>query len=225
MSCYTGIVKCITRVSPEHSHLPLQDYDYHTKCNLNLQTYGLAFIAECKAVSSWYGTKRPFNQPLASCRGYHLSTQLLEPPSPGSSSSGSGNPKPVTMRSPILLVAISAIAAACSLHVRHASGNVTYRGVERDGLEHFYGIPYAQDTSGENRFKPPRPYVPAPGEIVDATKPGVACPQPFGQLYPPIGLGNITAVSEDCLSLNVVRPRLNGTAEKLPVMVWIHGGK
>jgi hypothetical protein len=35
MSCYTGIVKCITRPSPEHSHLPLQDCDYHTKWNLN----------------------------------------------------------------------------------------------------------------------------------------------------------------------------------------------
>lgn len=31
-------------------------------------------------------------------------------------------------------------------------------------------------------------------------------------------------VSEDCLSLNVVRPRGTGSWEKLPVMVWIHGG-
>ena len=85
--------------------------------------------------------------------------------------------------------------------------------------------PPDQDTSGENRFKPPRPYVPAPGEVIDATKPGVACPQPFGQLYPPLGLGNITEVSEDCLNLNVMRPIPKDATEKLPVMVWIHGGK
>jgi carboxylesterase type B len=129
------------------------------------------------------------------------------------------------MRIPTLLVAIGSIVAAGTLHVSDLSCGVTYRGIERDGLQHFYGIPYAQDTSGNNRFKPPLPYVPAPGEVIDATKPGVACPQPFGQLYPPLGLGNITEVSEDCLNLNLVRPILNDSTEKLPVMVWIHGGE
>lgn len=116
--------------------------------------------------------------------------------------------------------------AARALEVDHASYGVTYRGIEHDGIQHFYGIPYGQDTSGENRFKPPRLYVPAPGSIIDATKPGVACPQQLGRSSPPLGQGNVTEVSENCLNLNIVRPRLNDTngPVKLPVMVWIHGG-
>lgn len=104
-----------------------------------------------------------------------------------------------------------------------ACGGITYVGTEHNGVELFQGIPYAHDTSGENRFKPPRPYTPAPGTTVVATKPGPACPQPLGVLFPPLGLGNITEVSEDCLSLNVARPKLDGKYGKMPVMVWIHG--
>lgn len=118
-------------------------------------------------------------------------------------------------------------AAARALSVGDASYGVTYRGIENDGIQHFYGIPYGQDTSGKNRFKPPRPYVPTPGSIIDATKPGVACPQSLGKSSAPLGQGNVTEVSEDCLNLNIVRPRLNESDGygKLPVMVWIHGGR
>lgn len=117
-------------------------------------------------------------------------------------------------------------ARAVYVHDNDPCG-VSYKGSESDGVEHFYGIPYGQDTSGENRFKPPRLYVPAPGSEIDASKPGVACPQPLGITSPPLGQGNITAVSEDCLNLNVVRPKFENadSYQKLPVMVWIHGGE
>ncbi|XPT03117.1 hypothetical protein M3J09_012219 [Ascochyta lentis] len=128
----------------------------------------------------------------------------------------------------LLLASIAgcSYAAIHALRVDDASCGVTYRGIERDGIQHFYGIPYGQDTSGENRFKPPRLYVPAPGSVIDATKPGIACPQALGKSSPPLGQGNVTRVSEDCLNLNIVRPKLNNTDGygKLPVMVWIHGG-
>lgn len=110
-------------------------------------------------------------------------------------------------------------AAATSVHTSVTSDSVEYVGFESDGIQHFLGIPYAQDTSGANRFKPPRPFVPELGSKIEALKPGPACPQPLGQLSPPLALGNITEVSEDCLHLNIARPKLHGRCEKLPVMV------
>ena len=109
--------------------------------------------------------------------------------------------------------------------VVHAKHGVSYHGLARNGIEVFLGIPYGQDTSGAGRFKPPRRHVPPPGSRVDATAYGPSCPQALGEWAPPISLGNITEVSEDCLSLNVARPKGSGSENGLlPVMVYIHGG-
>ncbi|KAF2477640.1 putative lipase [Lindgomyces ingoldianus] len=104
------------------------------------------------------------------------------------------------------------------------NSNVKYLGAERNGIEVFLNIQYGQDTSGVNRFKPPRPFIPKPGTTYDATKYGPACPQTFGQWLPPLTLGNITSTSEDCLNLNVARPKGCHASSRLPVMIWIHGG-
>ena len=105
------------------------------------------------------------------------------------------------------------------------SGNdVTYEGFVRNDIEVFLNIPYGQDTSGENRFKPPRPHVPVAGSTVDAQSNGPSCPQPLGAGSAPLALTPITEVSEDCLNLNIGRPRGTEEGEGLPVMVWIHGG-
>ncbi|KAI1502026.1 putative lipase [Biscogniauxia marginata] len=101
---------------------------------------------------------------------------------------------------------------------------VTYWGLERNGIEVFLNIPYGQDTGGANRFKPPRPYVPAPGTTVDARNYGPACPQRLGPSSPPLVLSNVTEISENCLNLNVARPRGACASDRLPVAVWIHGG-
>jgi carboxylesterase type B len=63
-----------------------------------------------------------------------------------------------------------------------------------------------------------------PGSSHDATKAGPACPQLLGTWNQPLTLNNITEISEDCLNLNVARPKGMGD-RKLPVMVWIHGGQ
>ncbi|ETN40053.1 uncharacterized protein HMPREF1541_04328 [Cyphellophora europaea CBS 101466] len=105
--------------------------------------------------------------------------------------------------------------------------NVTYQGLTRNGVEFFLGVPYAQDTGGANRFKPPQLHVPDNDSTVDATAYGPACPQVMGlpPLYP-LTLSNVTDVSEDCLHLNIARP--SGISANqgcgLPVMVFIHGG-
>jgi carboxylesterase 2 len=72
-------------------------------------------------------------------------------------------------------------------------------------------IPYAADTSGSNRWRPPQP-VSAWSGTRDAKDYGPVCPavMMFADGY---------NVSEDCLSLNIWSPA-NSTDAKLPVMLW-----
>ncbi|KAI0406422.1 putative lipase [Xylaria palmicola] len=109
--------------------------------------------------------------------------------------------------------------------------NITYMGLERNGIEIFLNIPYAQDTSGVNRFRPPRPATfPPSGTLVNALEYGPACPQFLRDSVNPTELSTISRISEDCLNLNVARPKglgpVSGTnaSALLPVMVYIHGG-
>ena len=119
------------------------------------------------------------------------------------------------------LLASSALSTPIAVDSRN---NVTYNGLTRNDLDVFLNIRYAKDTSGENRFKPPRPHHPVSGTTVNATSYGAACPQPPNSFAPPLTLTNITQTSEDCLNLNIVRPNGTQPASGLPVMVFIHGG-
>ena len=129
------------------------------------------------------------------------------------------------MKSLLLVTLIATAFAAPTIH--NAAADVTYVGFTRNGVEVFLGIPYAADTGGENRFKPPRPFSFPPKSIVNATQPGPACPQQLGQWNAPLTLLNVTKedISEDCLNLNIVKPASAVNATALPVMVWIHGGE
>ncbi|MBT2534033.1 carboxylesterase/lipase family protein [Arthrobacter sp. ISL-48] len=83
------------------------------------------------------------------------------------------------------------------------------------------GIPYA--TAG--RFQPPFPAA-AWTEVLEATSPAPACPQapvPFLDDILGTRYGELPG-SEDCLNLSITMPADLGTDERLPVMVWIHGG-
>lgn len=86
----------------------------------------------------------------------------------------------------------------------------------------FLGIPYAEDTSGQNRFKKPIPKAPF-NATFNASTISIPCMQ-----APAIGTNNVINMTEDCLTLNIFVPRdLNSnstTMAKLPVMIWIHGG-
>ncbi|KAK4228456.1 lipase 1 [Podospora fimiseda] len=82
------------------------------------------------------------------------------------------------------------------------------------GFEAFRGIPYAKDTSGQNRFRPPQ-RLPASTKTINAAKWGQACPTD-GVVRPGMG--------ENCLNLNVYRPVGTGKEERLPVVVYVHGG-
>ncbi|KAI1417253.1 alpha/beta-hydrolase [Hypoxylon sp. FL1857] len=100
--------------------------------------------------------------------------------------------------------------------------NVTYRGVAGRGIEHFLNIRYAHDTSGSRRFAPPEPYTPPIGSEIAAIAPGPACPQ-FKEALPPF-FDETLEISEDCLNLRISRPAGTSANDKLPVVVWLHGG-
>jgi para-nitrobenzyl esterase len=76
------------------------------------------------------------------------------------------------------------------------------------------GIPYAQPPVGDLRWRPPQPIAPWQG-IRHATDFGPMCPQGDPAHLKP-------DMNEDCLSLNVWSGAKSG--DKLPVLVWIHGG-
>jgi para-nitrobenzyl esterase len=92
------------------------------------------------------------------------------------------------------------------------------RGRRGDGVDAFLGIPYAAAPA---RFQPPEPPLPWEG-VREATEVGPAAPQPRSRLADVIG-DRAPEQTEDCLSLNVWRPR-EPSAEPRPVLVFLHGG-
>ncbi|MEU6282753.1 carboxylesterase family protein [Streptomyces sp. NPDC047028] len=84
--------------------------------------------------------------------------------------------------------------------------------------EEFLGVPYAAAPVGSLRFRPPRRPARWSGTR-DATRQAPACLQ-----FSPFGLRDPGDVSEDCLYLDVYRPRHAAPGDRLPVLFWIHGG-
>jgi para-nitrobenzyl esterase len=106
------------------------------------------------------------------------------------------------------------------LRVETAGGTV--RGVLRNGVAVWKGIPYAGSPAGALRFLPPRPPLRWEGER-DATRfAPVAVQTRDPQAAILSGITDKVPMSEDCLALNVFSPAADG--KKRPVLVWIHGG-
>ncbi|KAL1850192.1 hypothetical protein Daus18300_012992 [Diaporthe australafricana] len=93
-------------------------------------------------------------------------------------------------------------------------------------VEAWRGIPFAQTTGGQNRFRPPVPLAlsaQSAATAFDASAFGPVCP---GTTAPRGALND----GEDCLNLNVYRPASYGAGrggdpqKKMPVVVYVHGG-
>ena len=99
------------------------------------------------------------------------------------------------------------------------TGGLVKGSTSTDGkIRVFKGIPFAAPPVGEFRWKEPRPASAWDG-VRDATEFGAQCVQ--GPIF-----GDITfprPASEDCLNLNIWTPATQAS-DRLPVMVWIHGG-
>ncbi len=97
------------------------------------------------------------------------------------------------------------------------------------GAHAWQGIPYAEPPEGDLRWRAPRPAARWSG-VREALAPGSACPQ-YASVYAGADRDAEGIVgSEDCLYLDVYAPRFEPGAvpaadgERLPVMLWIHGG-
>ncbi|TGO55625.1 hypothetical protein BCON_0089g00210 [Botryotinia convoluta] len=114
----------------------------------------------------------------------------------------------------------SATKSSSTPEVIFSGSQVTYRGIISNKVEHFHNVKYAADTSGPNRFAPPKPFTPPPGTIIDASLPGPACPQ-IRDPMPPF-FSAIEEISEDRLHLHIARPSgldINPKSN-LPVVVY-----
>lgn len=126
----------------------------------------------------------------------------------------------------LLFLAGAGTAATVSL------GELTLQGSDDGGVEAYLGVPFVQPPVASLRWAPPQPLAHLPGTVVHARRFAPACEQGphIVNWYRGVitGFGGdpatfpAPAVSEDCLYLNIWRPR--GSGEPLPIIVYVHGG-
>ncbi|EIW58851.1 carotenoid ester lipase precursor [Trametes versicolor FP-101664 SS1] len=139
----------------------------------------------------------------------------------------------------LLLYAAVVAGAATNLPTVKLNG-ATVIGTSDGSVTQFLGIPFAEPPVGKLRLQLPQPIRRYSG-VVNATTFGNQCLQ---QTMPPAVFPNTTVLppeiapfvaamgvpppvpqSEDCLNLNVIVPAGTKPGDKLPVAVWIFGGK
>jgi para-nitrobenzyl esterase len=111
---------------------------------------------------------------------------------------------------------------------RVTQSGVVLGGAGRYGNDVWFGIPFAAAPVGDLRWRAPRPPAAWTGER-EAIRFGSPCPQYASAMAGVPGKPGSLQGDEDCLYLNLYAPRFEGGSpptanERLPVMLWIHGG-
>lgn len=159
----------------------------------------------------------------AASSGFHgLAILPRKTPAPRTSSSF-----PIVMplaKFPLCLMLLATVIAAPAETLRHVqqktADGVLEGVVSADGkVRTFKGIPYAAPPVGALRWQPPQPVTPWTG-VRPALDYGPRAMQ--GRIFDDMVFRD-AGPSEDCLYLNLWLPE-DQPHEKLPVMVWIHGG-
>jgi para-nitrobenzyl esterase len=109
--------------------------------------------------------------------------------------------------------------------VQLTSGKISGKTTDDQLVKIFMGIPFAAPPVGDLRWKAPQPVVSWEDVRACVTPPASALqapPKPF-MCWSKEFMAPESPLSEDCLYLNVWTNAKTKT-DKLPVMVWIHGG-
>ena len=117
------------------------------------------------------------------------------------------------------LFALLTLLASIGLADTAKTANGTVSGTVEEGIAVYRGIPFAAPPVGDLRWRAPQPAANWT-EVRAAEKFAAPCVQ--GGAGTAKGKG--TPSSEDCLYLNVWTPA-KSSSERLPVMVWIYGGR
>ncbi|CAJ0589178.1 unnamed protein product [Cylicocyclus nassatus] len=115
----------------------------------------------------------------------------------------------------LLLVALSELSSTAPI-LELTPGKVQgfeYQTGHNVTVEVFLNIPYAAPPVDELRFERPKAVTPW-ADVRSGEKFGPQCLQ----------LVQMENTSEDCLTLNIIRPRIEGQSTSLPILFWVHGG-
>jgi para-nitrobenzyl esterase len=121
-----------------------------------------------------------------------------------------------------IMVFAPAGVAASTDPVRVEQGLLAGATESSSGIHVYRGIPFAAPPVGDLRWKAPQPPAPWQG-VRQATEFSNACWQTQYPAAAAIYQAKLPPLSEDCLYLNIWT-RAKSAKDRLPVMVWIHGG-
>ena len=109
--------------------------------------------------------------------------------------------------------------------VQLKSGKISGKTTDDQAVKIFMGVPFAAPPVGDLRWKAPQPVAAWEGVRACVTPPASAMqatPKPF-YCWSKEFMAPESPLSEDCLYLNVWTTAKTAQ-DKIPVMVWIHGG-